>query len=573
MQKKIAYVLLASLLLLYNLRAQSLFTKIVDANNPVTTFFTAGIYKGAAWVDIDNDGDLDLFASPNKLFRNDSLSFIQLPDLAFIPVQNVGGSSWADLDNDGDLDVIIAANPSSVFTNNGLGIFSDVTSQLPQLSNYPAWGCAIGNLDNDAFPDFIFAHAAGFHQPGPFPSKLFISKNNNISPVILSGYTLTDSVKPYTVPYWSDFDVDGDLDLFVASGPGGTAGYDYCYRNLKIETGQDTLEQITNTLFAQHQQDGQCYNFIDYDNDCDFDLCLTNYAGAPSRFYKNDNGTYVSLTLPFTATANNLSNCWGDYDNDGDIDVLISNDNTPLKYYQNMGGGNFANAISIGTAGACGITNGDYDKDGDLDFFAHGSGAARALYRNDSTSSSNGFCFIKLIGTISNKSAIGALVKLKATLNGISTWQMREVSAQNSFQSMNDIRVHFGLANASLIDSIVVKWPSGLHECFIGISINQLNLLLLEGSGIPLSINSYDIKKDNNFQITPNPASDLAIINVSSTNSKTLSILNAEGNMVFEEKFSEKIIIINTQLWPTGIYVAHLFDNGNTSATRIIITR
>ena len=83
--------------------AQSVFTKVVDPTNPVTTFTTAGIYKGASWVDFDNDGDVDLFAAPNRLFRNDGNGiFVQLIDLPFVPIQNPGGASFADLDQDGD---------------------------------------------------------------------------------------------------------------------------------------------------------------------------------------------------------------------------------------------------------------------------------------------------------------------------------------------------------------------------------------------------------------------------------------------------------------------------------------
>jgi hypothetical protein len=470
--KKI-YPFIISLVLSGNLLfAQSGFNKVVDSGNPVTTFTSPAFYKGAAWIDYDNDNDLDLFASPNFLFRNDGNgTFVQITNpFGFTPMQNPGGSSWADLNNDGFIDCIIAQYPSGVFLNNGNGTFTDISSQISNLNGFPAWGCAIGDWNKDAFADFVFTHAAGFHPIGPFPSKLYLNTNSSVTPQYITGYTLTDSTKPYTVPYWSDYDLDGDMDLFVASGPGGSPGTDFCYKNMKVETGMDTLVRMTSELFASQLQDGQCYNFIDFDNDGDLDLCLTNYAGASTRFYINNGGVYTLQTMPFTATTSNLTNDWGDFDNDGDLDVIITNDQQPAKYYKNNGNGTFAAAINLGLAGGSGVTNGDYDNDGDLDLFIHGNGNARALFRNDSAATGNNWINIKCSGTVSNKSALGTIVRLKATINGTSYWQMREINAQNSFQSQNDLRVHFGLGNATIVDSLIIKYSSGDVETFANVA-------------------------------------------------------------------------------------------------------
>lgn len=455
--------------------AQGGFTKVIDATNPVTTFITPGFYKGAAWVDYDNDNDPDLYAAPNFLFRNDGNGvFVQLNNpFGFTALQGPGGASWADLNHDGFIDCIIAQKPSGIFINGGNGLFINVSSQISNFNTFPAWACAIGDWNKDAFPDFVFAHAAGFHTPGPFPSKLYLNSDSTVNPLYITGYTITDSVKPYTVPYWSDYDLDGDMDLFVATGPGGSAGPDYCYKNLKVETGLDSLQLMASELFTQQLQDGQCYNFIDFDNDGDLDLCLTNYAGAQTRFYINSGGTYSMQTMPFTMQSSNLTNDWGDFDNDGDLDIMITNDQQATMYYVNNGNGTFANAINLGVAGACGITNGDYDNDGDLDIFIHGNGTARALYRNDSAATGNNWINIKCSGITSNVSAIGTIVKLKATINGNPYWQIREISAQNSFQSQNDLRVHFGLGNASVVDSLIIKYSSGQTTILTNIAVDN----------------------------------------------------------------------------------------------------
>ena len=187
------------------------------------------------------------------------------------------------------------------------------------------------------------------------------------------------------------------MDLFMASGPVmGIPDYDFCYKNLKIETGIDSLVPMTTELFATQTQDGQCYNFIDYDNDSDFDLCLTNYFSAPTRMYKNTGGIYTSISTAFTTTTTNIANCWGDYDNDGDLDVIITNDNQITKYYRNNGGISFtylSGGFTTPTA-TNGITNADYDNDGDLDVFTNGDGnngntSSEDIYVNDTVRKQN----------------------------------------------------------------------------------------------------------------------------------------------------------------------------------------
>jgi hypothetical protein len=561
--KKIFFVIVPAVLATIHLKAQGGFTKIVDAQNPVTTFSSPGFYKGAAWIDFDNDNDIDLFAAPNFLFRNDGNGiFTQVVNpFGFTPQQNPGGSSWADLNNDGFIDCIIAQYPSGVYLNNGNGNFINVSGQIPNLNGFPAWACAVGNWNNDPYLDFVFTHAAGFHPVGPFPSRLYLNTNASVMPEYITGYVLTDSTGPYTVPYWSDYDLDGDMDLFVASGPGGTPGPDFCYKNLKMETGFDSLQRMTTEIFATQLQDGQCYNFIDYDNDGDLDLCLTNYAGAPTRFYINNGGVYSLVAMSFSAQTKNLTNDWGDFDNDGDLDVMITNDLAPTKFYKNNGDGTFAPAISLGIAGGSGIANGDYDNDGDLDVFIHGNGNARALFRNDSVATGNHWVNIRCIGMTSNKSAIGTVVRMKATINGISYWQMREITAQNSFQSENDLRVHFGLGNATGIDSLQIKYPSGDIEAFINVA-PDIFYCNEEGSG-NLCLATAIHEEGNNFnpiKLYPNPVNDFITIdtkNLSDDKEINIRILDAFGKMVKEKTLhpDNRTLCISVSDLIRGIYL------------------
>jgi hypothetical protein len=449
------------------IQARQEFTKVVDSKNPVTTITAPGFYKGAAWIDFDNDGDVDLFASPNFIFKNDGGgNFTKLQDpFDFTPLQPPGGASWADLNNDGFIDCIISQSPSSVYINNGDGTFKSITAQIPGLSNYASWGCAIGNIGADAYPDLVFAHATGFHKGQAMPGKVYTNDSQALSFKPITGLMLTDSLRPYTVPYWSDYDMDGDMDLFVASGPGGKPGPDFCYKNMRIETGKLELKPITSTTFAYTPQDGQCYNFIDIDNDRDLDLCLTNYGGAATQLYRNTKGNYMTDQTPFTGKARNLSNNWGDFDNDGDLDVIVTSDGARTKYYKNNGAGVFADAVELGKTGGAGVSNGDYDNDGDLDVFIHGIDSAVALL-NNTVKNGNHWVNIKCVGVASGSSALGTLVTVQTKIGGKVVWQTREINAQNSFLSQNDLRVHVGLGDAKVIDAITIKYANGKAQTF-----------------------------------------------------------------------------------------------------------
>ncbi|MEO6037094.1 MAG: CRTAC1 family protein, partial [Saprospiraceae bacterium] len=451
--------------------AQAPFIRITDPSNPATTFpGNAAPYKGLAWVDLDGDNRTDLFVSQRYLFHNDGNGhFTQLTNVNGAQGgQGAGGSSWGDLDNDGDPDGITTSVNSGFHQNNGDNTFTLLNADIPDFAGYSAWDCALADADNNGRLDAVFVHACcTFHPTGPFPCKLYLqSQNGGFTPV--TGYEFTDTTAAYTIPAWFDYDQDGDMDLFIGSGPAnGTPKPDFNYRNLLKETGAFGLERLTTFPFAE-PQDGQTYNLMDYDNDGDLDICLTNYAAAPNRFYRNDGGAYTSINTPFTKVGQHLANCWGDVNNDGYLDVLITTDGSPIiNLYYNQKDGSFANAAVASTAGAnvCGIAMADYDNDGQLDFYTNGANEARGLFHNQLTINQHWAQFT-LQGTTSNRSAIGAEIRVKAMLDGGATWQLRQVVAHNSFQSQNDLRQHFGLNDALQIDSVSVRWPSGLVETF-----------------------------------------------------------------------------------------------------------
>lgn len=579
--------------------SQGGWVKITDPQNAVSNYTTIFPYAGASFIDINNDNLTDIHAAPRVIFINQGNgNFTRAADLNFTPTVGVTGSSWADLDNDGDNDCVVSCTPSRVFFNNGTGIFSNGTHLFPGLTAYGSFACAIGDYNEDRMPDVFLTHAEMFH-PGSQeePCRFYFLPDTVLGTYTqVTGYPFLQNLSSYTNPYWSDYDQDGDMDLFIASGPvDGIGAPDPCYKNMKIELGVDTLFPMTDELFAQQNQDGQCYNFIDYDNDGDFDLCITNYFSIATRLYRNDSGVYVQLGTPFTTATTNIANCWGDYDNDGDLDVVITNDNAPTRYFRNDGGTFIYLPGGLSTPTATnGAVNGDYDNDGDLDIFFNGVGnngnnSSVGLFRNDTAAGNRKWVNIKLTGTVSNRSALGAIIRIKSAINGMPVWQMREVNAQNSFQGQNDLRVHFGLSESSMIDSVIIKWPKGLTEIYTNVNVNTF-YTATEGqemqeiviginqvsSEIPISYRLFQ-----NFPNPFNPATKIKfLIPQSGSTSETvkLEIFDATGRQI--HILTEKTLAPGTYEYewnainfPSGVYFYRLNAGKYTETKKMILIK
>ena len=452
------------------------FTKITDPTNPVVTDLSTQ-YQGAAWIDYNNDGHLDLFVANSFLYEGDgSGGFTSIATTigSGIPAATGQGTCWADYDNDGDLDVFIASALSVLYVNDGSGTFSAVTTgDIGQTNTNRGWSCAWADWNGDQHLDLAITHPAGFVGP-PTTNHLFRSSGpptyelirDDTTPITTSGLT------SYTVGSWSDHDGDGDMDYFIGAGPAdGTTQADFLFRNLLADNGSATFERITGAPLGTDLQDGQLWNWIDFDNDGDLDAYLTNWGqplgGLVNRLYQNDDNAFSSIATGTIVTdvQASLGSIWGDFDLDGDLDVLVTNDNTNEdKYYSNDGDGTFTfvdNALTE-TLPHRGGSAGDYDGDGDLDIYMDGPFGARSLFRNDN-SNGNSWLAVNLTGVDSNRTAIGAKVWAEATIGGQSVRQVREVSSQNTFNGHNSFDPHFGLGDATTAE-LTIQWPSGIVQ-------------------------------------------------------------------------------------------------------------
>ena len=440
---------------------------------------------GASWIDFDGDGDLDLYVVTgfgtnrnNVLYRNDAGVFVRITGVPLVQDNSdTACSTWADFDDDGDLDVFVSnlqTGSGALYSGQGGGVYTlNAAAGLP--AGLKGTGCAWGDYDNDGFVDLVVA--ALFGQGGiTTPSRLFHNDGDGTMTEVTTG-PIASTTDTHHHATWSDFDRDGDLDLFFATGPLGTTEPDRMYRNLLVETGTADFAPITTGLFATDARDSQTLQWIDVDDDGDLDMFAVNYNTLPNQLYRNDGGgVFAKITTGPLVTDGGASHgaAWGDFDDDGDLDVYVATDlGQSNRYYRNVGGCVFT-AISSGAfvnaaRSNYGAVAGDYDQDGDLDLFvptARTEGPS-LLYRND-LANGNHWVEIEARGVVSNRSAIGAKVEVVATIGGAPLRQLREIQAATGYGGQNALAAHFGLGDATSLDTLRIEWPSGAVDVFTG---------------------------------------------------------------------------------------------------------
>lgn len=571
--------------------SQHIFERNQIPSDPVEFFVFNANFHGATWSDVNNDHFPDLFIPPGSLFFNngdgtfsrdfttqigfdEGLGFSS----AFIQTSSHrAGATWGDIDNDGDLDCFLVKSTvlptetlmDALYLNDGLGNFTRDTSKL--WNNVEtSWGCSMADFDGNGFVDIVSAHPAGYLRL-PRPSSFFLNMDGHPENFVKdTSYGFTKSQAPYTIPYWSDYDLDGDQDLFIASGPGGTPGLDSIYQNVWVESGTPHLESMDNA-FTKTLQDGQCYNFVDYDQDGDKDVFIVNWTGAANQFYRNDAGYYQLIAMPFSYNKSGLTNAWADVDNDGDEDVIITNyaANRTELYLNDKGVFTLSSEL-FNQFGNVGAIFADIENDGRMDLYLSGP-INGALYRNV-LKNNHHFVHVQLEGSPSNRAAIGANVLLYTNQNGTPLVQLREVSAQNSFQGHSDLRLHFGLGESTHIDSIVVRWPSLNAEVYRNIDSVDRIIKIKEGGTLTRNL---ETDKQTHFfyrqiRISPNPeAEKVTFYDSNPSLDKQVYLFNGQGRPIEVYNWAKTInpLEISWDTIPAGIYWIQVTAEDHSKAT------
>ncbi|MCC6460230.1 MAG: VCBS repeat-containing protein [Saprospiraceae bacterium] len=496
------------------LNTPRIFSKVT--NSPVST--TPGDSRSVNWIDIDGDKDLDLFISNgpeagenNFLYRNNGVGVFTAISGDPIVQDNKpsDGATWADVDNDGDNDCFVVnwyGVDNLFYLNKGAGTFQPVSTGYPVgdagFSETASWG----DYDKDGRLDLYVTNSGGTKR-----NYLYHNDGNNAFTKISSGTPVTDAFESRCVN-WVDFDNDGDQDLFVTN-----------------ESDQDeTLYRNTNGAFSKVNSSPLVSNagktmsasWGDYDNDGDQDVFLANDKGNDALF-RNDDGVFVKILSgsPVSSGGNSFGSQWADVNNDGFLDLFVTNSfwGGPWQnfLFLNDGKGGFQRNLSEVPATdkgwSYGCAFGDMDRDGDLDLAVANCYQASQpdyLYENHSAEGLNHWLQVELVGTKSNRSAIGAKVRVRATIGGVSVLQMREISAQTGYCGQNQLAAHFGLGDAAIVESIEVQWPSGTEELYVDVYANQFVTLTEDGGILPATETPAPIAGFRMAAPQPNPFLD-----------------------------------------------------------------
>jgi len=501
------------------------------SGSPEKQYILESMSGGVAWIDFDRDGWMDLYlvnggrweelvqgkrTVANALYRNNGDgTFANVTEKAGVGNRHWGiGVAAGDYDNDGWVDLFVCNYGSNtLYRNNGNGTFSDVTATAGVGDGRWAVSASFGDYDADGWLDLYVTNTVQFDYKDPDPMDchyrgitvqcgplgmvgdsdiLYRNNRDGTFRDVSEKAGVSDVTPSYGLgAIWSDYDNDGDLDLYVANDQMAN----FLFRN----RGDGTFEETGLFAGAAFSDDGTAQgsmgvDFGDYDRDGLLDIYITHFSDDYNTLFRNlGQGRFRDMTRGAGLTFSSWPMVgWGtgfvDLDHDGWEDIFAANGHVfpqvdgykigtsfhqRSQVFRNLGQGKFqevsAGLDKLKSWSSRGVAFADYDNDGDIDVAVNNLDGVPWLLKNRKGSEAGNWLMLSLEGTRTNRSAIGARVTLE-TAEGK---QMREVRGGSSYESTHDFRVHFGLGRLETVNKMTVRWTDGTTQSFENLKVDR----------------------------------------------------------------------------------------------------
>lgn len=487
-----------------------------------------GISGGCVVEDLDNDGLLDIMASSYGL--NDQIRYMHQQKDGTFKTETVssglvgitGGLNLihADYNNDGFADIVVlrggwwgkkATFPFSLIKNNGHGYFEDVTIEAGAYSPFPTQTASWGDFNNDGWIDLFVAHEN-------YPSQLFMNNKGKFVEVSAKcGLNFTAYVKGCV---WGDINNDGYPDLYISTLNSPNKLF---LNKPGARPGERIFEDISRSAGTEEPISSFPAWFFDFDNDGWEDIFVSGYdtkrfsfvgedaardmlgmpamGEKPRLYHNNRNNTFTDVSAAYGVDhVNYTMGCnFGDIDNDGWPDYYLGTGApqyqaiVPNKLYHNLGGKKFEDITYATNTGHIqkghGVAFADIDNDGDQDIYEVIGGAVEGdhfrnvLFENTSVTG-NHWIKLKLEGTNSNRTAIGARIRIKVKMPDGSFQDFYHTANTGGSFGSKTLRVEAGLGKATAIEEIEIKWPNAKQTTEIIKNVSMGTLIRIkEGAG------------------------------------------------------------------------------------------
>ncbi|MEO0046848.1 MAG: hypothetical protein RL705_2039 [Bacteroidota bacterium] len=507
-----------------------------------------------------------------------------------------GGYNNCIVDMNGDFldDIVsaISATQLAITYQQAGGTFTTTTYTVPNTTVLPSWSIAAGDYDNNGYNDLVYGSGSGV---------VFLKANSNGT-----GFTTDRKTQSYLVQRTNFVDInnDGKLDIFACDDNAPNRYY--------LNDGTN-LNHIQGGIGDFASGGNYASNWIDYDNDGDIDMMLakcgqggSGVGGNINELHRNNgDGTYTNVAAQ--ANMADPEQTWscavGDFNNDGWMDVIVGV-NSASDGYTNVKRNNGDGTFTSVTAGSGYDTNTslgreyvteDFDNDGYLDVLGAGNNimfgdgnfhfvanpntynvstvdrpigdlnndgfldiqnGTNVLFNNGN---SNHWLNVNLHGIQSNRNGIGARVEIYGAWGK----QIRDVQSGTGFQNMSTITAHFGIGQETVINQVIIRWPSGVVDTIVNPNSNQ-SLFVVEGS--TLGVNEF---ASNQFSLHPVPAKKFLTITSDDLNFKNAQIFDLTGKMILSSDLESPSI--NVESLSKGTYIILLLEENNNKYTRKFI--